>query len=176
MHQAPKWKKRGKEKEAGITQVYQHAAIGNSDGKVNESIKEITHQSSLTITIIQNLHLQALDAEHGEPPQPVNHLLGDNPYVLCYGEKWKDEIKKTTHLSLHIWVTELVTHIMNETKLAYKGTKYEDTYLFYHNALWQMTDNTTIKQMQKEGILHWWIRPVLGLQSAYLWGSCHQCR
>ena len=60
-------------------------------------------------------------------------------------------------------MSELVLHIVEETKQAYKGTKYEDSYLFYHNALLKMTDNETIEWMRAEGLLHQWIRSVLGL-------------
>ena len=130
--------------EAAITQVFQLDVIGNNNDKVKSSIPEISETTTLTIALIQNLHLQPLQAENGEPPQAVNHLLADNPYELWYGEKWKDEIKKVKDLRPHVCAIELVTHIVNETNQAYIGTKYEETYLFYHNALWQMKDNLTI--------------------------------
>ena len=60
---------------------------------------------------------------------------------------------------------------MEETKKAYKGTKYEETYLFYHYALSQMTDNETIEWMRAEGLLHRWIRPVLGLNDSITVGE-----
>ena len=75
--------------EAGITQVFQLAAIGATEEEVKQSIKEIASQSKLTPSLIQNLHHQALQVEHGEPPQEVNHLLSENPYELRYGDDWK---------------------------------------------------------------------------------------
>ena len=124
--------------EAGITQVFQLAAIGATEEEVKQSIKEIATQSKLTPSFIQNLHHQALQAEHGEPPQEVNHLLSENPYESRYGVEWEKEIKKTKIVRPYICVKELVLHIVEETKEAYKGTKHEESYLFYHDALSQM--------------------------------------
>ena len=157
--------------EAGLTQVFQLAAIGNNEQEIKESINEIANETKLTVSFIQKLHLQALDAEHGEFPKEVNHLLSDNPYKSRYGNDWKEEIKKTKIMRPYICVSELVLHIVEETKKAYKGTKYEETYLFYHDALSQMTDNETIEWMRAEGILHRWIRPVLELNDVITVGE-----
>ena len=101
----------------------------------------------------------------------MNHLLADNPYESRYREEWRVEIKKTKIVRSFECMSDLVLHVMEETKKAYKGTKYEDTYLFYHNALSQMTDNETIEWMRAEGLLHRWIRPVLGLNDSITVGE-----
>ena len=116
--------------EAGITQVFQLAALGNHDEEVKNTIKEVAEATKLTVSFIQNLHLQALEAEHGDFPQEINHLLADNPYESRYGAEWRNEIKKTKIVRPFECVSDLVLHIVEETKKAYKGTKYEETYLF----------------------------------------------
>ena len=63
-------------------------------------------------------------------------------------------------------IKELVRHIHNETRLAFKGTKYESTYLFYHDALSTMTDIECREWMEEEGILKRWILPALGCNDA----------
>ena len=46
---------------------------------------------------------------------------------------------------------------------AFKGTPFEESYLFYHDALTTMTDDECKEWMEGKGILKRWIRPVLGL-------------
>ena len=132
----------------GLELFYSFPSISHQPRKeVKHSIQQISNQPTLTISFIRKLHLQALDAEYGEQPQAVNPILAVILYELQYREIWRGEIKKVKDLSLHICVTGLITHIVNETKLAYKGTKYEETYLFYHDALQQMTDIILCKSL-----------------------------
>ena len=151
------------EVNAGITKVFQLASLGKTDEEVDKNIKELAIESDLTVSLIRNLHSQACSAEHGDPPGEVNHLLEDNPYLSRYGDNWRDKIAKVKSMSKFVCVTELITHIFAETGKAFKGTKHEDTYLVYHDALSQMTDKDSKAWMEKEGLLHRWIRPVLGL-------------
>lgn len=48
-----------------------------------------------------------------------------------------------------------------ETVSAYKGTPFEKTYIWAHNALSQMTDNDCKEWMKKKGYWKRWITPVL---------------
>ena len=59
-------------------------------------------------------------------------------------------------------IRELVVHLHDKTRDAFKGTRYEQTYLFYHDALITMTDKDCMAWMQQEGYLEHWILPVLG--------------
>ena len=130
---------------------------------IQAKISSPLQETGLTTAFVRKLHLQALEAEEGDPPTEVNHLIADNPYESRYGEEWKSEIKKVKRMKKFICVTDLVQHICDETAKAYKGTKHEDDWLFYHDALTQMTDKKTIAWMEEQGLLHRWIRPVLGL-------------
>ena len=64
---------------AGITQLFQLAVIGNNKNEVNQTIKEIAETTKLTVSAIQSLHIQALEAEHRDFPQEINQLLADKP-------------------------------------------------------------------------------------------------
>ena len=59
-------------------------------------------------------------------------------------------------------IKDLVLHIHEETRKAFKGTRYESTYLFYHDALTTMTDIECRDWMEEEGILKRWILPECG--------------
>ena len=150
-------------KQADITKVYQLAALGETENEIKEKIEEIAEATALTVGCIRKLHLQAMDATKGDPPIDVNHLTATNPYQSRYGERWRDEIKHVQRMKKFVCVTDLVTHIVNHSAAAYKGTDHENDWLFYHDALTQMTDKKTIAWMEEKGWLHRWIRPVLGL-------------
>ena len=113
-------------KQADITQVCQLATLGETESEVKESIKKIVIATNLTAKCIQKLHLQATNAIKGYPPTEVNHLDVANPYQSRYGEKWRDEIKNVKRMKKFVCVTDLVTHIVNESAAAYKGTAHEN--------------------------------------------------
>jgi hypothetical protein len=50
-----------------------------------------------------------------------------------------------------------------ETEKLFKGSKYEDDWFVYHDALCLMTASDTKKWMEEQGYLKRWIRPMLGL-------------
>ena len=114
--------------------------------------------------VVHNLHQQAFNEVcHTPKPAVINYQKEDNPFKARYGDNWEVEIQKCKEFNSIICVKELVRHINEKTKQAYQGTKYEDTYLFYHDALSQMTDRDCVEWMREEGILSHWTRPVLGL-------------
>jgi hypothetical protein len=47
-------------------------------------------------------------------------------------------------MSSYVCITDLVEHIVHETKCLIKGTKHEEDWMFYHNALTLMTGKETI--------------------------------
>jgi hypothetical protein len=66
-------------------------------------------------------------------------------------------------LSPFVCITEIVEHIVVETARVYKGTKNEDDWMFYHDALSLMTAKETIRWMQEKDYLKRWILPMGGL-------------
>jgi hypothetical protein len=63
-------------------------------------------------------------------------------------------------------VTKMIKHIVAESALIFKGTKYEDSWVFYHDALSLMTAKETIMWMKEKGFHEQWLlQPVMGLHS-----------
>ena len=81
---------------------------------VKHSSKEIAEAIKPAVSIIQDLHVQALEAEQRDFPQE-NYLLAKNLFELHYGDKWKKEMSKIRIVRLFVCMTDLVLHIMNET-------------------------------------------------------------
>jgi hypothetical protein len=68
-------------------------------------------------------------------------------------------------MSSYACITDLVEHIVVETKHLMKGTKHEGDWMFYHDALTLMTAKETIVGMKEKGYLDWWILPANGLHT-----------
>jgi hypothetical protein len=45
----------------------------------------------------------------------------------------------------------MIKHIVAESALMFKGTKYEDSWVFYHNALSLITAKETVVWMKERG-------------------------
>ena len=60
-------------------------------------------------------------------------------------------------------VSDLIEHMVIETKKVFKGTTHEDTCLFYHDALSLMTAKETRKWMKEKGHDKMWILPEFDL-------------
>ena len=114
---------------------------------------------------VKRLHEQAKTSTEDHPPVETNYLKADNPYKARYGDRWKEVIKNVTSMRKYVCVTDMVQFMHDETAKIFKGTPYEDTYLFYHGVLSTMTDKDCIKWMEEKGILKRWIRPVYGLNN-----------
>jgi hypothetical protein len=72
----------------------------------------------------------------------------------------------------------MIKHIVAKSALMFKGTKYEDSWDFEHNALSLMTAKETIEWVKEKGYHEPWLLPVMGLHSddpnlkAYLGTIC----
>ena len=75
------------------------------------------------------------------------------------------EIEKVSRMKKYCCITELVTHMNDTARAAFEGTKYQETYLLYHDALTSMCDKDCRKWMEEQGILKHWILPELGLNN-----------
>jgi len=86
--------------------------------------------------LLSRLCQDASRALPGSPPQPTNHLDAVNPWESKYGEGWVKEINKVGDMKKIVSIRDLVMHMYNHTKQAYQGTKYENNFFFYHDALY----------------------------------------
>ncbi|EJK62102.1 hypothetical protein THAOC_17300, partial [Thalassiosira oceanica] len=106
----------------------------------------------------------AVQLSKDEPPPSTDYTKEANPYLARYGEDdWEAEIRKTKHFRGLCCVTDLVEHIVCTTRDFYKGTKNEDNWMFYHDALILMTAQECKDWMAEKGYLKRWILPELGL-------------
>jgi hypothetical protein len=114
---------------------------------------KISHIRALSLLSLGNIPTNAV----------MDHRKSDNPYLSLYGDDWKIHIEKCTSLKSHVCVTTLIQHIVDASMECMRGTKYEDSWVFMHDALIQMTCKSTIQWMKKIGIYHRWILPELDL-------------
>ena len=59
----------------------------------------------------------------------------------------------------------MVEHIYNASKQLFQGTKHEDDWCFYHDALSLMNANDCKRWMEAKGILSRWILPLNNLNA-----------
>jgi len=144
--------------DQGINHIYQLALCNSSHDQAR-----LAESSKIPLKTIVELSERAREAEHGDPPKEVNHLLAKNPFESRYGDIWMEEIKKVKAMGKCVCITDLVHHMNNVAKEAFKNTKYAETYLFYHDALATMTDKDCIQWMRDNELLKRWILPELGL-------------
>ena len=149
--------------EIGKNKVSDFIVCNTNEEEKKQAMIDLKNISGLSMAAIIKLTKEAENALDEKIPSEVNYLNSENPYEARYGENWRNEIKKVSRMKKWVCVTDLVMHIYETTQNIYKGTKYEDTFLFYHDALTQMTDKDCLNWMKKKGILNRWIRPVLGL-------------
>ena len=133
----------------------------------SEEIKKLSKKIRSSIKVLTEYKEQAMAAQEGDCPYPkeYDYVQGqENPYLHRYGaEEWMNKIKKVSRsrLTRVRCVTELVEHIDKHTKAAYKGTPFEDTYVWAHDALTQMYDDECKAWMKEKGYWKRWITPVL---------------
>jgi hypothetical protein len=90
--------------------------------------------------------------------QVKDHKKEENPYESKYGASWRDTIAEVTGMKHFRPITELITHVFEESKRA-----MGPNYLVWHDALSLMTCDTTRTWMEEKGYLEHWVLPELGL-------------
>jgi hypothetical protein len=132
----------------------------------------------LTVASLQRFVHYCADASSENAPEITYFIDSDNPYAARYGEEedewgqpaWKTIIKKSTTFTGVVCITDLIKHMVVQTKKCYEDTEYHDTYMFYHDALTQLTSKVTVDWMKKQKIpgetkmvYDRWIRPLFNL-------------
>jgi hypothetical protein len=114
-----------------------------------DSILALDHIGGVTVTKLKegfNIesvgHLKACLPErilkmvaatiNGEHPPKIDYRNAANPYASRYADdKWKEKIKQVLQeMSSYVCITDLVEHIVVETKCLMKQTKHEDDWIF----------------------------------------------
>lgn len=104
-------------------------------------------------------------ATEGEPTT-IDHRSSDktNPWHSRYGgDEWKKKVMEHPNMTKIVNIRTMVTHMFNESAEYYKGTKYEDTWMLWHDALSLMTAEDTVQWMKEKGYHKHWILPENGL-------------
>lgn len=77
------------------------------------------------------------------------------------GEK---KIATSSTLSSSVCITKMIKHMINEGQKKFKETQYQNSWVFYHNALKLMVANKTQKWwLESKGYLKRWIGPKRGV-------------
>jgi hypothetical protein len=108
---------------------------------------------------------QAASAKPGNAPVGDDLRTAYNPYLSRFGAgKWRKEVSERTALKKFKCVTEMVDHIVAESR---KMVDNGDNFLFYHDALSIMTARECRNYMQAKGVLKHWVLPEFGLNDDF---------
>lgn len=90
----------------------------------------------------------------------VDFKKAENPYKARNPNDWEMEIKKVSHMSSYVCITNLIRFMFAESKRLMNRTKFESNWYFYHDTLSLMKTKDATEWMRKEGILDKWILPL----------------
>ena len=123
---------------------------------------------------------KAREAIDGPAPAPaVDHRKEPNPYLSLYGDEgtdrnhvaWEIAIDADLKKQGQMCVTHQVRHLVSVCKDGFKGTKYEDDWYFFHDALSVMVCKQCQDWMESEGWLKHWILPQHGCNADTRWAT-----
>ena len=120
--------------------------LNDLKGKTDKEIQEIaTVITGISRKGLLNFREKAKKCKEENKPLVIDHHKAKNPYLSKFGGDWEKHIKNCAALSPYRCITDIVQHIYTETKKTFEGTKYEDNFFFYHDALSLMTAKETVK-------------------------------
>ena len=103
----------------------------------------------------------AKSAHSGAFDRPItDHRRAANPYQSRYGDGWDEHLREDIRKSGSVCITDLILHMNRVTAAAFENTEFHDSYLFYHDALSQLTCAKTREWMVEKDILKRWLLPV----------------
>ena len=134
----------------------------------------LSEATGITVQRLTNIQTTANETvvEGSRCQQQFDHRIASNPFLSRYGpDKWEDKFvkDKISNMTNKVCVTELITHINNTTAAAYKGTPYEKTYLWSHDALSQLIDGRCQEWMKEQNFYKNWLKPELGISDEVVW-------
>eukprot|EP00594_Rhizosolenia_setigera_P009623 CAMPEP_0178971686 /NCGR_PEP_ID=MMETSP0789-20121207/20476_1 /TAXON_ID=3005 /ORGANISM="Rhizosolenia setigera, Strain CCMP 1694" /LENGTH=494 /DNA_ID=CAMNT_0020658811 /DNA_START=594 /DNA_END=2078 /DNA_ORIENTATION=+ len=136
---------------------------GNGDKNTIYLDDPLTAESNIYESTFDNIWSQAKSTTLEERPARKDHRKAQNPYKSRYQDRWEDEIKKSKHMSKYVCITELIEHMVAETKRVFADTAFAENCFFYHDALALMTAKETREWMAERGYDKMWILPEKGL-------------
>jgi hypothetical protein len=142
------------QKKLGAANIITVGDLNNIDLAIKQQLEQ---QPRLPL---KNLMEQGALCIDGDAPEVTDYRKAANPYEARYGDDWVLKIRETNFMSAYVCVTELVEWIVESTKKMFQGTTHEDDWVFYHDALSQLTANETVIWMKAKGYYDRWIHPL----------------
>ena len=90
----------------------------------------------------------------------VDHRKCEHPYKSRFPDSWEKELALDLRKNGVVCITELIEHMINETREIMVGTPHEHDWMFYHDALTQLTDKRTKDWMVSQGYMRRWLLPI----------------
>ena len=137
-------------KERGVSKVKD---LKQFEKMSNKEVVENLKVQGVSIEKLRNAIKDSIHCLPGSRPPltTIDHRKAANPYLSLYGEdQWLDKIRNSTTLRKVVCITEIVQQIFKNTKKVFKGTKYENNFYFYHDALSLMTSVECRQYMKKK--------------------------
>ena len=170
----------GKVKGVGRAKQQQLAKEGITKvGEIKHAMREKLQQisanpsNSFTFTSLLKIQQNVQCAEPGDVPLTVlvDHRKADNSYESHYGENWKESIKRGPKIKATICITELIEHVVHETKCVFADMNYAGNCFFYHDMLTQMTNKDTKEWMRAKGYYQMWVPPMKGCNAGLVYAD-----
>ena len=130
-----------------------------SDLQAIEDPDNFELDNSIGRKAFKNLWQHAKEAETESRPLPIDHRKSTNPYESKYGNDWMKMMRKSPTFSNSVLITDYISHMMEESRRVMAGTKHQEDWKVYHDALSLMTAKETKQWMQQKGYLERWILP-----------------
>ena len=86
---------------------------------------------------------------------------------------WVAAVKNTSRMKKVVDIRELVTHIVECGINDFAGTKYEDCWGFYHDALSLMCSKENMEWMEDREWLKYWVLPQFNLNTHFKYYKNH---
>jgi hypothetical protein len=144
----------------GILTDYGAHIIGDLHHILDVMRQHIVVERKMTGKPLTQLQNRVKDTRVGSTSVKVDHKKAANSYKYRYGDTWKDEIIEFRAFKKVRCIAMMVIHMAEETEKAMIGTKHEDDWYFYHDAISQMTCHKNKDWMQETGYIRQWILPL----------------
>ena len=132
--------------------------------KTIKDLKQLTDDDAKKIEgigwkVLTKFRQEAHQASSDTPPPFIDHRRASNPYQSRYGNEWEAKLKNSAALSKFTVISDYIDHIFCESKKVMRGTKHQDDWMVYHDALSLMTAKESKDYMREKDYLKRWILP-----------------
>ena len=157
--------------------------IGDLHGLDMQTMNDIAGRTKgLTLASLKRFQMSYALASIDNAPAAVYFIDEDNPYAVKFGTEkdvWGQEIritkmKKSSAFSGKVCITDLVKHMVMQTKKCYENTTQKDSHHFAHDALSQLTEKCCVEWMMNTTIpgettrvYKRWVKPENGLNDHF---------